>query len=65
MSWYNLACCTALQKKIEESIDCLTKAIELNHKVKDEAKDDPDLNNIKKDSRYKKLMRIGDESFFI
>ena len=53
---YNLTCCYSLKNDVEKSIDNLTKAINLDRKLKEDARKDPDFDNIKDDPRFKQLV---------
>lgn len=51
--FYNLACAYSLQNEGEKGMACLLKAIEVDEKVKDWAKEDPDLQNLKGYAEFK------------
>lgn len=53
---YNLACLCSLRSKADEALSHLKKAIDKNKKYREMAKTDKDLNNIRDDPRFKKLM---------
>ena len=55
--YYNLACIHARMGDTASSLEYLKKAIALNPEAKDWAKDDQDLNSLKKLPRFKKLMK--------
>jgi superkiller protein 3 len=55
-SHYNLACAYSKLEKTEEAIKCLGDAIRLDNDNKDYAKSDSAFSNIKKDSRFTKLI---------
>ncbi|MEO0843026.1 MAG: tetratricopeptide repeat protein [Cyanobacteria bacterium J06643_5] len=54
--WYDKACCYALQSNIDLSLDSLKKAINLNSKCREIASEDPDLEKIRSDERFKILI---------
>ena len=51
--WYNLACSYSLLKDIDKAFYALEKAIQLGYNNFEFIKQDTDLDNIRKDSRYK------------
>lgn len=53
---YNLACSYSLLKMINEALEALNKATHLGYRDFDFMDSDPDLNNVKQDSRYKELV---------
>lgn len=53
---YNLACCYAMQRNIELTIDNLRRAIELNTNWKESAKTDSDFANIREHELFKNLV---------
>jgi serine/threonine protein kinase/Tfp pilus assembly protein PilF len=53
---YNVACVYSLQGSLEESLDCLEKALVHGFWYKRWAEHDSDLNNIREHPRFKKLM---------
>ena len=55
MVFYNLACSYSLTDQIDESIIALNKAVHLGYKDTQWMDDDPDLKNIRTDSRYKRI----------
>ncbi len=57
MVHYNLACSYALLKKIDAAFDALEKAIALGYKDVYHLEMDKDLTYLRKDIRYKKLIR--------
>jgi Flp pilus assembly protein TadD len=55
---FNLACLFSIQDKGDAAIFYLEKAIKLDLALKEKAKTDPDLNNIRNDPRFKKLVGV-------
>ncbi len=55
---YNLACLFSLWGKIDDALTYLEKAIDKDAKYREDAKTDPDFNNIREDPRFKKLVGI-------
>ena len=55
-AWYNIACTYALQDKSDLAIENLEKAILLDKKYCNMAKDDSDFDSIRQDSRFQKLI---------
>ncbi|WP_217359984.1 tetratricopeptide repeat protein [Anabaena sp. UHCC 0253] len=56
IAWYNKAQCYALIDNVNLAIDNLQKAIELNPEYKNNAKTDPDFDEIREDERFKQLI---------
>ena len=56
-SYYNLACAYSILHKESEAILNLRKAIELNSSLKNNAREDPDFNNIKDTEEFKNLIK--------
>ena len=54
---YNLACRYALLKQRDKAIVALRKAVELGYRDFDFIKEDHDLDSIRKDPRFRKLMK--------
>lgn len=54
---YNLACRYALLKQRDKAIFALRKAVELGYRDFDFMKEDHDLDSIRKDPRFRKLMK--------
>ncbi len=54
---YNLACSLSLLGKIEEALSALSRAIYLGYDDFDYIKQDPDLNNLREDRRFDKLLK--------
>ncbi|MBC8244907.1 MAG: hypothetical protein H8E20_10980 [Verrucomicrobia bacterium] len=57
MVFYNLACSYSLTDRIDESITALNKAVHLGYKDSRWMDEDPDLNNVRTDPRYKRIRR--------
>ncbi|NJL23173.1 MAG: tetratricopeptide repeat protein [Leptolyngbyaceae cyanobacterium SM1_3_5] len=55
-AWYNKACCYGLQGNVEEAIENLQRAIELDSKYREMAKTDSDFDAIREDDRFKALI---------
>ena len=53
--YYNMACAFAVMKRIDEGIEALKKAVENGYDDYDWMMLDGDLNNLRKDPRFKKL----------
>ena len=53
---YNIACAYSLQKKTDEAIKALKKAITLGFNDADQIDGDSDMDNIRKDERFVKIM---------
>ena len=60
--FYNLACSYSLVGKIDEALRCLKKAVILDYDDFSYMEEDPDLENVRRDPRYKdfreKLIKI-------
>jgi tetratricopeptide (TPR) repeat protein len=54
---YNLACRYALLKHREKALGALRKAVELGYRDFDFMQEDQDLDSIRKDPRFRKLLR--------
>jgi Flp pilus assembly protein TadD len=54
---YNLACRYALLKQRDKAITALRKAVELGYRDFEFIKEDQDLDSIRKDPRFRKLLR--------
>ena len=55
-AWYNKACAYALQDQTDLALQNLEKAIILNQKNRNMAKEDSDFDSIRQDSRFQKLI---------
>ena len=60
LAWYNKACAYALQNNLDLAIDSLQKAIALNPKYREMAKEDRDFDNLKEDKRFQTLILTAD-----
>ncbi len=56
--YYNLACLYALQHKVEESLECLRKAVENGFRDWNLLKRDKDLQNIRSADGYKRILSL-------
>ncbi|BAZ70092.1 TPR repeat-containing protein [Fischerella sp. NIES-4106] len=56
-AWYNKACCYALQRNIEQAIEYLREAINLNPEYREMAKTDSDFDGIREDERFQELIQ--------
>ncbi len=56
--YYNLACSCSLLRMPQPCLDALKKAIELGYRDFDFMEEDPDLEFIRKDARYKELISL-------
>lgn len=56
-AYYNLACVYSLKNENNLAFDYLTQAVILDKKLKKLAKTDTDLNNIRKDKRFKDIIK--------
>ena len=54
--YYNLACSLSSLERIDESLDALKLAFELGYKDFSYLLGDPDLDNVRRDPRFKKLL---------
>lgn len=54
--WYNLACSYSLLRRISLSLSALEKAVKLGYRDFDFMNHDSDLENLRKDKRYKELL---------
>ena len=59
---YNLACRYALLKQRDKAIVALRRAVELGYRDFDFMKEDHDLDSIRKDPRFRKLMKEYQDS---
>ncbi len=53
---YNLACSYSLLKNLDRSIETLKRAIELGFDDRKQFETDPDLENVRRDPRFQKLL---------
>jgi len=56
MLFYNLACCESLSGRTTEALDHLRHAIEMSEEFRGSAKDDSDLDPIRNEPAFKKLI---------
>lgn len=61
LAHYNLACSFSLLKKIEQAVRALRKALELGYRDFRYMREDPDLAAVRKDGRFRQLMREFDK----
>lgn len=54
--YYNLACTHSLLGQIDPAFQALSRAVQLGYNKLDHLVEDPDLANLKKDSRYEGLL---------
>ncbi|MEO0844379.1 MAG: tetratricopeptide repeat protein, partial [Cyanobacteria bacterium J06643_5] len=55
-AFYNRAISYSYQAKVDEAIEDLKKAIELNEKYKEDAVNDPDFEGVAEDDKFKELV---------
>ncbi len=60
LAWYYKACAYALQNNLDLATDSLQKAINLNPKYREMAKEDTDFDNLKENKRFQNLMLTAD-----
>ena len=53
---YNLACSYSLLKEVDHSIETLKRAIDLGFDDRKQMQNDPDLENVRQDPRFEKLL---------
>ncbi|MBE9099313.1 tetratricopeptide repeat protein [filamentous cyanobacterium LEGE 07170] len=58
---YSKACCYALWSKVDEAIEMLQKAIEIDANYREQAKTDTDFDGIREDAQFRRLVE-GDKS---
>jgi len=63
--FYNLACDYSLLNEIDRAIEALKKAISLGYDDFDYLKRDRDLENLRKDKRFKSLISLFKEKKFV
>ena len=56
MLFYNLACCESLSGRTTDALDHLRQAIEMSQEFRDSAADDSDLDPIRADPAFEKLL---------
>jgi tetratricopeptide (TPR) repeat protein len=56
---YNMACVRSLQKRIDEAIEWLQKAVDAGYDEFEWMEKDEDLDNIREDERYKEILKRG------
>lgn len=61
LAHYNLACSYSLLKKIDQAVRALRKAVELGYRDFRYMREDPDLAAVRKDGRFRQLMREYDK----
>jgi tetratricopeptide (TPR) repeat protein len=61
LAHYNLACSFSLLKKIDQAVRALRKAVELGYRDFRYMREDPDLAAVRKDGRFRQLMREFDK----
>ena len=61
LAHYNLACSYSLLKKIDQAVRALRKAIEFGYRDFRYMREDPDLAAVRKDGRFRQLMREYDK----
>jgi len=59
IAMYNMACVRSLEKKIDQAIEWLQKAVEAGYDDFEWMEKDTDLDNIREDKRYKEMLRKG------
>jgi len=57
LAWYNKACALARLNRKEEALDALTIATGINSDYKESIKDEKDLENIKNEERFTRLLK--------
>ncbi len=59
---YNLGCYLALAGERDRAIDEVTIACGLTDELRDHARDEPDLDCLRNDARFRALMKAGSSS---
>jgi len=59
-AFHNKACSYGLQNQVERAVECLQKAIALDPKLKDQAKNDTDFDLIRESDQFRALVEEGD-----
>jgi hypothetical protein len=54
---YNLACSLSLLARVDEAIEALTSAVRLGYRDFEYLERDPDLENVRRDARYRAVIR--------
>jgi Flp pilus assembly protein TadD/CO dehydrogenase/acetyl-CoA synthase epsilon subunit len=54
--YYNLACLESLRGNMDEAIENLRRAVQMDSSKRDPAKSDPDFENIRSDPRFKEIV---------
>ncbi len=57
LAHYNLACSYALLKKVDAALRALRKALELGYRDLGYLRQDPDLDAVRKDPRFRQMLR--------
>jgi tetratricopeptide (TPR) repeat protein len=55
-AWYRMACCYAVWDNVDDAVQALQRAIQLNRECREIAKTDSDFDGIREDERFKKLI---------
>ncbi len=53
---YNLACSLSLLARVDEAVETLERAVRLGYRDFDYLERDPDLENVRRDARYKAIV---------
>jgi tetratricopeptide (TPR) repeat protein len=56
IAWFNLACCEARLGRTDDALEHLEQAIALDDRFAEQAKGDEDLESLRDDARFKKLV---------
>jgi quercetin dioxygenase-like cupin family protein len=56
ITWFNLSCCEARLGRTEDALDHLAKSLELDPRFVEVAREDEDLESIRSDPRFEKLV---------